>query len=108
MLINIIETDAEAVVKLKGELDYNSYKNFEEKIIGIIETGTKRVIIEMSELIHIDSMGLGTLTKLWRMADEEGGLLVLVGVPSNIEKMIKLVNLDGRIGIFATEEEAKK
>jgi len=108
MDINISNVDDGAVLALKGELDYNSYKDFNAKVLDLIDKKTKKIIIDMAGVEHIDSMGLGAVTKLWKIADENGLSLFLSGVPANVRKMIKLVNLDKRIKIFDGVRDALK
>jgi anti-sigma B factor antagonist len=95
-----------AVLNLKGDIDFNSYKNFNKAVAELIEKKIPRVVLVMTAVTHIDSMGLGTITKLWKTADQLGQSLVLADVPKNIRNMIKLVNLDKRILIFDTVDEA--
>ncbi len=95
-----------AVFTLTGELDYNSYKDFNAKVGEQIERKTPKIALIMTGVSHIDSMGLGAITKLWKISEEGKLSLVLVDVPKNVRNMIKLVNLDRRIQLFDTLEEA--
>lgn len=94
------------VLSLKGELDFNTAKAFNETIAKLIEENMQRIVIEMKGLAHVDSMGLGSITKLWKIADQQGFALILADVPKNILNLIKLVNLDRRILIYDNVEEA--
>ncbi|HOC92406.1 MAG TPA: STAS domain-containing protein [bacterium] len=96
-----------AVISLTGELDYNTYKDFNRAAAAVIEKKlADRIAVVMSDVSHIDSMGLGTITKLWKSADASGMEFSLVNVPKNIAGMIKLVNLDKRIKVYDSVEEA--
>jgi anti-sigma B factor antagonist len=108
MEINLSNEKDAAVMILKGELDYNSCKDFNAKVMDLIDKKIKKIVLQMAAVEHIDSMGLGTITRLWKTADENGLLLLLAEVPVNIQKLIKLVNLDKRIQIFETLNEALK
>lgn len=106
MEIDRKDRDNAAILSLKGDIDFNSYKNFNKAVSELIENKTARVVLAMAGVTHIDSMGLGAITKLWKVADMAGQSLVLAEVPKNIRNMIKLVNLDKRIQIFDTVDEA--
>jgi anti-anti-sigma factor len=106
MEIEMKEQANAVVLNLKGDLDFNSYKNFNAAITELFEKKTPRVILAMTQVTHIDSMGLGAITKLWKTADQLGLVFALAEVPKNIRNMIKLVNLDKRIAIFDTITEA--
>jgi anti-sigma B factor antagonist len=94
------------VLSLNGDFDYNSVKSFNDIVSELIEKKTPRIVIVMKELAHIDSMGLGAITKLWKNADRLGFSIVLADVPKNILNLIKLVNLDRRIMVFDNLDEA--
>ncbi len=106
MELNLKEQKNTAIINMKGDLDYNSYKEFNKIVSGLIDIKTQRIILEMANVTHIDSMGLGAITKLWKTADQLGLSIVLAAVPKNIHNMIKLVNLDRRILIFENVEAA--
>ena len=99
--------DNNAVLELKGDLDYNSYKEFNTMVAELIEgLETEKIVLDMKELTHVDSMGLGTITKLWKSAEQNEVSLILAAVPKNIHNMINLVNLDKRMQICDTVDDA--
>jgi len=106
MEIDRQDKDNAVVLNLQGELDYNSAKEFSLLLQELIEKKTQRIVIALKGLAHIDSMGLGAITKMWKTADTLGFSIVLAEVPHNILNLIKLVNLDRRIMIFETLAEA--
>jgi len=103
----IAETKGKAaVIKLSGDLDYDNYKELEVAIEYAMAKGNTPIAIEISGVPHIDSMGLGTLTKYWRLAQQQEQELCLVGPQKAVESMINLVNLDKRIKVYASVDEA--
>jgi len=100
MKIEVQEKGKNAVIELAGDLDYNSYAAFNDRVLDLLGKEFNRIVVDMGAVGHIDSMGLGTITKLWKTADEEGKSLVLASVPGNVSKLVKLINLDQRIKIF--------
>jgi anti-anti-sigma regulatory factor len=51
-------------------------------------------------------MGLGSLTKFWKQASQQDILLCIAGANKNVRSLINLVNLDKRIKLFGSVEEA--
>jgi anti-sigma B factor antagonist len=98
--------DSTAIVSVAGDLNFENHRDFQTVVAEHIEGGKAKVVVDMSKVTHVDSMGLGTITKLWRNAHQKEAELCLAAVPSNILKMIKLVNLDGRIKLYDTVEDA--
>ncbi len=87
------------IIELDGELNYSSYLEFDKHIARAVGEKAGRVVINMEKLTHIDSMGLGALTRAWKSTDHIGATLVLTGVQPNVLKMIKLINIDSRMKI---------
>ena len=94
------------IIALTGDLDFQSFRELEQAFELAMTSGPERVIVEISGVPHIDSVGLGTLTRLWREANKKGVTVALAGPRKNVSSMIKLVNLDGRIKLFNSVSEA--
>ena len=62
----------------------------------------KLVVIDLAELTYVDSMGLGTLVRLYVSARHEGADLQLLHLGKQLRNLIKLTNLTA---VFATAEE---
>jgi anti-sigma B factor antagonist len=54
---------------------------------------TKRIVLDLSNLKHMDSMGLGTLVWLYTSARTAGCELVLLNIGKRIRELLGLTNL---------------
>lgn len=106
MEVKIVARDSAGIIALAGDLDYQSYKELETAFDASFGQGRSPIVIDISGVPHIDSVGLGTITKLWKAADKQGVTLMLAGPRKNVRSMIKLVNLDGRIRLVDSVDEA--
>jgi len=95
-----------AVITLKGDLDYDSYKELEMAVEYAMAQGNTPIALDMTAVPHIDSMGLGTITKYWRLTEQQQQTLCLVGVQKSVREIVNLVNLDKRIKMFDNVDEA--
>ena len=100
MRIEVEEKGNNAIVAIAGDLDYNSYSSFNDKILELVDKDFKKIVVDMSSVGHIDSMGLGAVTRLWKTAGQNNSELSLACVPKNVGKLINLINLDQRIKVF--------
>jgi anti-anti-sigma factor len=65
--------EPDATVSLAGELDLGSRDRVEQAIGAAVHaTGTRSVLVDLSDLQFIDSSGIGTLLKGRRQADVAG------------------------------------
>ena len=106
MDVSVAAKDKADIIALNGDLDYQSYKDFEEVVENALSRKRNPIVIDISDVPHIDSVGLGTITRLWKSATQDDIALVLAGARKNVRSMIKLVNLDGRIKMFDSADQA--
>lgn len=86
--------DDEAVVAVKGELDFHSAPKLREQIIELLGGGVRTMVIDLGELEFIDSSGLGVLVAgLKRMRDREGKFLLRSPSPRTA-KVLQVSGLD--------------
>lgn len=87
---------------LIGEHDgINITDSFSEQILQ----GTKNYLIDLSDLKHINSSGLGVLITLLTKARKEGGDLILANPSSYIKNLMVITKLDTIFEIFESAEE---
>jgi anti-anti-sigma factor len=71
-------------LSLSGKLDGTTAKAFEEKILGQIESGDRRFIIDLAQLDYISSAGLRVFALAGKRLDSTNGKLVLCGFKKTI------------------------
>ena len=72
-----------------------------------MEDGASNFIIDLSELKHINSSGLGVFITLLTKVRKKGGELVLVNPSDFIKNLLLITKLNSIFQTFATIEEAK-
>ncbi|HKH97807.1 MAG TPA: STAS domain-containing protein [Candidatus Sulfotelmatobacter sp.] len=60
--------------------------------------GSKRIVLDLTDLIHMDSTGLGTLVRLYVSAKSVGCKLELINLGPRIRQLLSLTNL---LSVFA-------
>jgi len=96
------------ILAVSGRLDAASsqilQKSF-EKNVGQI---SPLLIIDMREVIFIDSTGLSLLVQYMKLCRERKGKLAIFGIRQSVRIIFELTRLDKVFNIFLTEEEALK
>ena len=72
----------------------------------IIKGESLKVLIDMSGLEFIDSIGIGVIINSAKMLRVRKGDVALLNVPQRIENIFRPVNLKRFIKMFETEEDA--
>lgn len=90
--ITIEEKGEVAIVHLHGRLVSNVSGSFYTRISQLIPTH-RRIILNLADLSHIDSMGLGSLVRLMVSAKMKGCSLELVHLGKRIRELLGLTHL---------------
>ena len=71
-------------LSLCGKLDSTTAKTFEDAILGRIESGNRRLVIDLSQLDYISSAGLRVFALAGKRLKSTNGKLVLCGFKKTI------------------------
>ena len=85
--------DQTLTVRLEGDLDIYTTGELHQELQRM-EPGQKNLVIDLSGLKFIDCAGLHELVELRRRAESRGGILMLVGVPEKVHRVIVLTGLE--------------
>ena len=99
-----IETDhgpETTVVKCRGKLVAGITEPLYHKVHDLMPQ-TRRVVLDLTDLTHLDSLGLGTLVRLYVHAKRTGCGLELINVGPRILQIFGIANL---LSVFASVGE---
>jgi anti-sigma B factor antagonist len=88
------------VLQLTGALDYRSSPQMVNFLLGLLRNDKKKVVIDLENVDHIDSTGLGALVRVKREIDKRSGHLAIGGATDSIEKMLKTTRLDEVLKLY--------
>lgn len=94
-ILTIIEIDPAtgfAAVSCRGRLIASYRDEFYEDVRKLIP-GSKRIVLDLNEVTHMDSSGLGTVVRLYVTARAAGCELQLVNLSKGIRKILSMTNL---------------
>src|SRR5215510_3862241 len=72
----------------------------------VLQAGTSKILLNLTEVPIIDSMGIGEIVRAFKRVQEAGGTLKLVGVTDRVYGALKITQLLDLIESFDTEEAA--
>jgi anti-sigma B factor antagonist len=88
-------------------IDASVATDFKGKMIDWINTGEKRIILNLAEVDFIDSSGLGAIVSSLKAIGNNGDL-VICGISDTVTTLFSLTRMNRVFQIFSTEEEALK
>lgn len=74
----------------------------------VLEAGTQKILLNMTDVPMVDSMGIGEIIRAYTRVKDAGGTLKLVGLTSRVYGALKITRLLSLIETFQTEEEAAR
>jgi anti-sigma B factor antagonist len=97
--------DGVCVVTPAGEIDLASAPRLKSSLVGFLDEGYARFVLDLSEVRYLDSTGLGVLIAFSRRLTDDGQI-VLADAPDSVLGLLELTGLEARFQTFATVEDA--
>lgn len=94
MDFSMSRSDGVATLRIKGELDAVTIPDLRPSVDALVAERQPRVVVDASDLRLIDSMGVGTLVRLYKKAKEYGGVVTVHGLCEQPAAIFKLLRLD--------------
>ncbi len=101
--------DDVCVLKLDGRFMTGGDGFFlKQKVQHILGMGIRKLVVDMDQVPHIDSTGVGFLVSSHTSITQDGGRLELLKVKPKILEVLKVMNLLPSFEIFDDEEAAMR
>ncbi len=98
-----------AIVRVgETRLMYPILGDFSAAVGGLLASGQRKILIDLSPVTYVDSATIGCLMDLYRQVHGAGGHLKLSGVQKRVETMLNLTGAQNFIEIHADEPSAVK
>lgn len=95
------------IVDFKGRLAIGVSDSVLPRIVGeILEDGSKKILLNLSDMDYIDSNGLGELVQVFRESKRNGASLRLLKPHDRVAKTLRLTNLLPMFTVYESEEDA--
>ena len=88
------------VLNAVGEIDLSTASIFKKALSDMIATGQQHLLIDMSQVIFMDSSGFGTLLSAIKVLRPAGGSLALVGCNDAVTRMLEITRLNTLFQIY--------
>ena len=97
------------VINLIGRLTLgDGTSKLRQAVEDVIQRGRLQVILNLAEVMYIDSSGLGTMMETRAMLLRSGGKLKLMKLRSNAHDLIQTTHLNLVFEVFPDEDSALK
>ena len=97
-----------AIVELVGPLLYDDEgeRLFRDEIISLIASGERQIVIDLSQVTHMDSGSVGTLVAVHLHTLKRAGMLKLLNPSERVIRVLHITRLESIFEVYPTEEDA--
>ncbi len=97
------------VLDLSGPLTFGEATDrLRERIDGLVERDTQRLVLNMTAVPRLDSSGLGELLRTRQLLLRAAGSMRLSGLGPSVRRTLELTRVLGRFEILDSEDAAVK
>lgn len=105
--IDIDRIDSDAfLLQLHGELTASSESELVDAWGRASTGGTSTLVLDFSDIDHLDGDGLVQLIRITIQAKERGQVLIAFGLSETHRRVFRMVELDGEIDVYGDEARA--
>ena len=90
--LEIEAQDGTAIVRCSGRLVAGLTDLLKDQVKGLIPEN-KRIILDLTDLTQMDSMGLGSIVSLYASARAAGSRLELINLSKRIMQLLRMTNV---------------
>ncbi len=95
------------VVKLRGELDAYLAPEVRERVEEVLGSGASWLLMDLTEVEYIDSVGLGIIVGAAKRANERGGDLSVACSRVNVLRVFEISGTKDLLNVLPTIAEAR-
>lgn len=99
--LDVEEKTSETIIHCTGKINAENAAAFQEHLRGLIPDSrghvaavTLRIILDLSNVTHVDSTGLGALLGAWTTAQRKGCDLEIANLNPHVGKLVEVTKLD--------------
>jgi len=104
--VDVVRTAGYPCIRLSGEGDSEGSRLLQGALQHLIESGCCRMILDTRDVRYLDLHCLETLKDGLCMAEDGGGLLVIVDQSLPVERTLKLLDVERLIPVFPSVSQA--
>ncbi|MBC2703828.1 STAS domain-containing protein [Desulfobacula sp.] len=87
------------IFSVKGSLDSNTSTEFETRIYAALESGQRKLILNLEDLDYISSAGIRVMLKTTKDLNRMDGNIVLCTLQDYVREVFDIAGFDGYLNI---------
>jgi anti-sigma B factor antagonist len=105
--VNLREVDRVSILDLSGRITHGEASGqIREAVLGILDNGSKRIVLNLGDVTYIDSSGLGALVSTYASTSNQGGRVVLLNLQRRVRDLLQITKLYTVFDTYENEADA--
>ena len=100
------QTPRGLVARIIGEAGVDQIDELDRELHMLTVLKPKLVVLDMTQVPYVSSMGIGSLLRFRNQIAEGGGKVVVAGLQKNVADTFRLANLERVLPVHATVDAA--
>ncbi len=96
------------IVHIKGKITFEHCSFLQSRLDGLLEEGIHEVVIDFREVPFVDSSGIGEILRLYKLARERGGEVVLANPNQKLRSLFTMYRFEKFMKIHDSLEAAQQ
>ena len=88
------------IVRARGQIDLHSAQAFRKALVDCVDAGASDLLVDLTGVEYIDSVGLGVLVGVWKKLRLRNGELAVVTADATIRRVFELAALPSTFAIY--------
>jgi anti-anti-sigma factor len=101
-----LSRDGTVVLAVRGDVDLHVARELEDSLAETVDEGGSRVVLDLSHVTFVDSMGLGVMLGSMKRLRAHGGELHLVVAGPELRRILEITRLDRILPLHDTRADA--
>jgi anti-sigma B factor antagonist len=104
--VSVEHVDGVARCVIVGEVDMATTPQLRDELLGLLDEGHQRLVLDVSAVPFLDSTGLGVLMEVHRRLRDNAGAVALVGARPTLVRLLTITNLSRALPVYRSVEDA--
>src|SRR5438477_10204254 len=106
MDFDVSEIGTVTVVAPRGDVDLAVADDLRVRLTELVDRGRGRLVLDLGDVMYIDSSGLGALVAAMKHARAAGGDVKVCALESDVRSLFEMTRLNKVMALHATRQEA--
>ena len=97
------------ILDLSGQITFTEGdQQFKDKVNSLVHQGRKNILVNLANVTHMDSAGLGELVGAYTTVSKAGGSMKLLNLTKRLHDLLAITKLLTIFDTFESEQDALK